>query len=287
VLSIFPGIDLLGRGFEEDGWCVVRGPDPLWGGDVRRFHPPAGLFAGVIGGSPCQDFSSLRRGDESGVGRELLGEFGRVVTEARPDWFLLENVPRVPTVIVPGYHVQRIDLRGTEVGLRQRRLRHFQFGSVTGCGLVVARGDTAVTTQRACTASEGRRAGRRGWAEFCELMGLPEPLELPGLSKEARYRAVGNGVPLPMGRMLAAAISAWTRGAVANCCACGCGRPVTGRRMMAGPACRKRQQRRRDTPDPVAPRGVTPAVASHRRDSAIVTGPSAVTPAESLFFISH
>src|SRR2546430_12673163 len=37
--------------------CVVRGPDLLWGGDIRRFHPPAGKFDGVIGGPPCQLFS--------------------------------------------------------------------------------------------------------------------------------------------------------------------------------------------------------------------------------------
>jgi len=33
VLSIFPGIDILGKGFEEEGYCVVRGPDRL---GVRR-----------------------------------------------------------------------------------------------------------------------------------------------------------------------------------------------------------------------------------------------------------
>lgn len=60
VLSLFPGIGLLDRAFEEEGFCVVRGPDLLWGGDVRRFHPPAGLFAGIIGGPPCQAFSQLR-----------------------------------------------------------------------------------------------------------------------------------------------------------------------------------------------------------------------------------
>jgi hypothetical protein len=27
VLSLFPGIDLFGRGFEAAGFCVVRGPD--------------------------------------------------------------------------------------------------------------------------------------------------------------------------------------------------------------------------------------------------------------------
>lgn len=34
VLSLFPGIGLLDMAFEEEGFCVVRGPDLLWGGDV-------------------------------------------------------------------------------------------------------------------------------------------------------------------------------------------------------------------------------------------------------------
>jgi DNA (cytosine-5)-methyltransferase 1 len=54
VLSLFPGIGLLDMAFEQEGFCVVRGPDLLWGGDVKRFHPPAGKFDGVIGGPPCQ-----------------------------------------------------------------------------------------------------------------------------------------------------------------------------------------------------------------------------------------
>lgn len=59
VLSLFPGIGLLDMAFEEEGFCVVRGPDLLWGGDIRRFHPPSGRFDGVIGGPPCQRFSGL------------------------------------------------------------------------------------------------------------------------------------------------------------------------------------------------------------------------------------
>lgn len=129
VLSLFPGIDLMGRGFEQEGYCVVRGPDLIFGGDVRAFHPPPGRFDGIIGGSPCQDFSAARRCPPTGYGVEMLHEFCRCVAEVRPDWFLLENVPGVPDVQVPGYVVQRFDLRADECGLPQRRLRHFQFGS--------------------------------------------------------------------------------------------------------------------------------------------------------------
>ena len=38
VLSLFPGIGLMDRAFEEEGFCVVRGPDLLWGGNIKTFH---------------------------------------------------------------------------------------------------------------------------------------------------------------------------------------------------------------------------------------------------------
>ena len=56
VLSLFPGIGLLDRAFEDEGYCVVRGPDLIWGGDVHGFHPPMDTFDGIIGGPPCQCF---------------------------------------------------------------------------------------------------------------------------------------------------------------------------------------------------------------------------------------
>ena len=94
VLSLFPGIGILDRAFEEHGFCVVRGPDLLWG-DIKQFHPPAGRFDGVIGGSPCQCFSRLAhivRHNGYAVGENLIPEFERVVREAQPTWFVMENV---------------------------------------------------------------------------------------------------------------------------------------------------------------------------------------------------
>lgn len=266
VLSIFPGVDLFGSAFEAEGFCVVRGPDLIWGGDVRRFHAIAGRFDGVIGGPPCPDFSCLRRGPATGYGVEMIQQFVRVVLEARPAWFLMENVPGVPDVAVDGYSVQRIDLRGAEVGLTQRRLRHFQFGSVTARALAVPRAVTSAEVERACVASEGKTTRRRGWAQFCGLMGLDEPLDLPGLSVAAKYRAVGNGVPLPMGRLLARAIRAYIDGATAGrLCRCGCGRPVAGLQRSAGPACRKRlERRRRDAAGVTQPGPVTPGLSRDR-----------------------
>jgi DNA (cytosine-5)-methyltransferase 1 len=283
VLSLFPGVDLFGRGFEAEGFCVVRGPDLIYGSDIRGFSAPAGRFDGVIGGPPCVGYSALRRVPDDGYSDAMVLEFLRVVREARPAWFVMENVPRVPSVGVDGYVVQRFDLSGADCGMRQRRLRHFQFGSLLGAPLAVLRdwpaGDPAPSgVVAAVTASEGRRSGRRGFAEFCQLMGLAGALELPGFSKEASYRAVGNGVPLPMGRVVARSVKAWCDcpAAAGGLCVCGCGRVVAGRARCAGVACRKRLERSR--------RGVVTVRGRLQLgscDLAGVTGPGAVTIARS------
>lgn len=138
VLSLFPGIGLLDMAFEFEGFCVVRGPDVLWGGDIRCFHPPAGKFDGVIGGPPCQMFSSLAHlvranGHEPKFGN-LIPEFERCVREALPAWFLMENVPQAPEATIAGYGVRSFLLDnsaldgGDGYGLEQRRVRRFTFG---------------------------------------------------------------------------------------------------------------------------------------------------------------
>lgn len=50
VLSLFPGIGLLDRGFEAEGFCVVRGPDLLWGGDVVHDPNPNAKEIGKVVG---------------------------------------------------------------------------------------------------------------------------------------------------------------------------------------------------------------------------------------------
>jgi len=130
---------LLDMAFEAEGFCVVRGPDLLWGGDIRRFHPPAGRFDGVIGGPPCQAFSVLRHlirhnGHEPRFGN-LIPEFERVVFEARPTWFLMENVPDAPIPHVEGYVTKPQMVRDKWVGGVQPRPRRFSFGTVAGKAL--------------------------------------------------------------------------------------------------------------------------------------------------------
>ncbi len=135
VLSIFPGIGILDRAFEEQGFTIVRGPDLLWGGDVRRFHPPAGRFEGVLGGPPCQAHSSLVpliRARGGTVAPDLIPEFERIVGEAQPAWFLMENTKRAPLPKVPGYEVHGPMFDNRWIGGEQQRPHRFSFGTRDG-----------------------------------------------------------------------------------------------------------------------------------------------------------
>jgi DNA (cytosine-5)-methyltransferase 1 len=239
VLSLFPGIGLLDMAFEEAGFCVVRGPDLLWGGDVREFHPPAGKFFGVIGGPPCQAFSRLRHIVEANgykTAPNLIPEFNRIIEEAKPDWFLMENVPEAPLPAPRGrWSVAAVMVRDVWVGGETERQRRFTFGR-SGFGgadgffvetLALHRPDPAraVTcdTRQVPVAigGSGKRKGqggalpRSGKAEsidtMAELQGVPSEFvarlrEHGAFTSEAIKRGIGNGVPLAMGRAVAAAV---------------------------------------------------------------------------------
>ena len=102
VLSLFPGADLFGMAFEREGFCVVRGPDVLLGGDIRNFHAIADKFDGIIGGPPCKSFSVAiiaAGGSEAATEGNLIPEFERIIREAKPKWFVMENVPQAPTPV--------------------------------------------------------------------------------------------------------------------------------------------------------------------------------------------
>lgn len=244
VLSLFCGIDLLGKGFQEAGCCVVQAGDIILGKDIRDFRGVRGKFEGIIGGSPCQDFSQARRSAPTGYGLEMLREFERVVMECQPDWFLLENVPGVPSVAVAGYQMQRFFLNANECGSLQNRNRYFQFGSKDGLLLDIKRRPKPAKSEPCAMASEGNKKERRSWEDFCELQGITEAFDLPDLTKLGAYKVVGNAVNLNVSRTIAAAIvEAYTNPTYlkdVKTCACGCGRRLTGNQKTATDACRKR-----------------------------------------------
>lgn len=225
VLSLFPGIDVLGMGFELEGWCVVRGPDVLWGGNIRTFHPPRGRFEGVIGGPPCQAFSQLRHIVEANkyqTAPNLIPEYERVVEEAAPDWFVMENVPRAPEPCVAGYMVNSFVLDNRWLGEAQQRKRRFSFGTADGRRLHIA-GATFESLEFAlganCSAGHIPKIGgsgkvkkhraqpRRSIEELAELQGLPrETLASAPFTAAGKAQVIGNAVPLPMARAVAKAV---------------------------------------------------------------------------------
>lgn len=279
ILSLYPGIDLFSRPFEALGFSVVRGPDLILGQDIRHFHVPAGVFAGVIGGSPCQEFSGLRRQEPTGYGLEMLYHFTRIVKEAQPDWFLLENVARVPNIVNPDqYSWQRFELNQAWFS-DVSRLRHFQFGHRDGVTLLNPPYHTGRTAEYgAATASDDRSFEQ---LKYCQ--GLPADFDLPSFTVEGKKKAVGNGVPLVLGSVLAQLINKHVYGVTdqANkpvtalrdffvtvpgaetvtdqgntsvtrrpqqnvtprACNCGCGRVVVGKALYHNAACRKRVSR--------------------------------------------
>jgi DNA (cytosine-5)-methyltransferase 1 len=242
VLSLFPGIGLLDRAFEESGFVVVRGPDLLWGEDIRAFHPQAGHFSGVIGGPPCQAFSRLRflvqhHGYETSP--NLIPEFERCITEAQPAWFIMENVEDAPKPVVNGYqvHSQLLNNRRHGGGI-QHRTRRISFGTRDGRSLVVAEVPEPEEWAPAVCASGGVKPGtdrsrspkanemgyktRAAFEEMRRLQGLPDTFELPSLTIKGAVKAVGNGVPLPLGRAIANAV----RRAMSPCDASDLGTPL-------------------------------------------------------------
>lgn len=240
VLSLFPGIGLLDLAFEAEGFCVVRGPDLLWGGDIRKFHPPAGKFDGVIGGPPCQAFSRLRHIVEANgyqTAPNLIPEFERVVREASPDWFLMENVPDAPLPVCRFgdryYPNKPVLIRDVWVGGETERRRRFTFGCKRGADAFLietlalhrsdpARAVTCDTRQvPVAIGGSGKRKGvggalpRSGRAEsvdaMAELQGMPtEALRIlqdhGAFTVQALKRGIGNGVPYAMALAVAKAV---------------------------------------------------------------------------------
>lgn len=254
VLSLFPGIGLLDMAFELEGFCVVRGPDLLWGGDIKAFHPPAGKFDGVIGGPPCQAFSTLApliKAVGGTLAEDLIPEFERCVAEAQPDWFLMENVRRAPIPNIPGYYIDAPLYDNRWIGGEQSREHRFSFGTRDNKWLspylevdifecqqwaprVLASGGQSPAPLKGENGADTRRhedgrpirrtggqlphdrvpknmhlLGRKTTAYFLEarrLQGLPDTWDLPGFKVSEKVRALGNAVPLPMGRALVRAV---------------------------------------------------------------------------------
>lgn len=224
VLSCCPGAGLLDSAFRDAGFTVVSGPDALFGGDIRREHYPSGVFAGVIGGPPCQTYStaSTLHGTKA---LDLIPEFVRVVMECRPSFVVMENVPPARKAArVPDEWFCTI-LRDWDCGGMTHRRRAFW----TWPFMVPATGRRAGVPAHSVMASTAKRgrsdnpflaakgylAGDLPIAEYARLQGVPEigaALEAAGAGRAFAVKVLGNGVPYALGSHVARAARAWLDG---------------------------------------------------------------------------
>jgi len=104
---------------------------------IRAFNPEM-----IIGGPPCQDFSSAGKRDETLGRADLTISFAEIVTAILPKWFVMENVDRIEKSQVlkdatqifkaNNYGLTKQVLNAVFCGVPQRRKRFFMIGRLNG-----------------------------------------------------------------------------------------------------------------------------------------------------------
>lgn len=92
----------------------------------------------IIGGPPCQDFSSAGKRDETLGRADLTLSYAKIVVDVRPQWFVMENVERILKSNVlkdaislfkeSGYGLSYQVLHASYCGVPQARKRFFMIG---------------------------------------------------------------------------------------------------------------------------------------------------------------
>lgn len=101
--------------------------------EISKFTPDM-----IIGGPPCQDFSSAGKRDENNGRGDLTVSYANIVTSIKPEWFVMENVDRILKTgkLVEarqifkdcGYGLTETVLNASYCGVPQRRKRFIMIG---------------------------------------------------------------------------------------------------------------------------------------------------------------
>jgi DNA (cytosine-5)-methyltransferase 1 len=221
VLSCFPGADLLGMAFEELGFSVVRGPDKLWGQNIKKFHIPAGRFDGIIGGPPCQVFSPSH--NPLSKAEDLIGEYARIIEEGQPRWIVMENVIGAKKSPFLPSEWTHFTVKDYDCGGNTERRRTFWFWPFELAFSVMLPPRKRGKGELSLLASDGRRGEKGGWsrqghpgiktADAGKLHGFPElGIELAEneyITNKLGVHLIGNGVPYAMGIWVAQSVARW------------------------------------------------------------------------------
>jgi DNA (cytosine-5)-methyltransferase 1 len=162
VVDLFAGCGGLSLGFQNAGFKIIAACD-VWEPAIaiyrKNFHHPiycqnledldSSIAALkllnpnlIIGGPPCQDFSSAGKRDENLGSGSLTIAFAEIVADLKPKWFVLENVSQFPKsqkyqqakqiFKSVGYGLSEKVLDASLCGVPQIRKRFFWIGELDG-----------------------------------------------------------------------------------------------------------------------------------------------------------
>ena len=221
VIDLFAGAGGLSLGFEQAGFLPVLGLD----NDARAITAYGSNFPGaamivadagsvvgddllsasnidscvaVIGGPPCAAFSVGGQHLHSDDRRSLVDEFGRIVREIRPSYFVMENVPGILSLKCLGVVDQfMLDMKrggyetadpwildATDFGVPQRRRRVFIVGARRGLAVPSA----PVPTHEASTTA------KEAISDLSSIHEHPGRVNLESLGPLSEYAAQMSGV---------------------------------------------------------------------------------------------
>ncbi len=161
TIDLFAGCGGLSLGFQNAGFEVAAAFDN-WQAAIETYrknfkHPIHNIdlkniqdysfFANyrpdvIIGGPPCQDFSSAGKRDENLGRADLTISFAQIVTHVHPHWFVMENVDLIQKsqslqiakelFKESRYGLSEVILNASLCGVPQNRKRFFLVGEIGG-----------------------------------------------------------------------------------------------------------------------------------------------------------
>ena len=162
IVDLFCGCGGMSLGFKNAGYNIVKSFDN-WEKAINIYnsnftHNAVQLdlskvseaisqitekqFDMIIGGPPCQDFSSAGKRDETLGRASLTYKFADIICSIKPKWFVMENVDRikksgilqdiVKKFIDNGYGLTSVILDASYCGVPQKRNRFFLIGEHSG-----------------------------------------------------------------------------------------------------------------------------------------------------------
>jgi len=94
----------------------------------------------IIGGPPCQDFSSAGKRNENNGRGDLTVSYANIISKAKPQWFVMENVDRIlktqkfveakSILKLAGYGLTYTVLDASRCGVPQKRKRFVMIGKL-------------------------------------------------------------------------------------------------------------------------------------------------------------